>query len=174
MGMIRRGRKRRGATRNSLRSQAGVGKETLGGCRECHGETPRQERLFEVTEVGADVRFVERDGLHRRRRFMSDVGGRAGAARTFSEVWPFADLILQTKVRSAPQAAIPAKLACDQTKRVPDPLGEPRCRSLHSRHRFAAADPGLLIRRAFPDFRAVKSSILERNSLRIGEVFALL
>jgi hypothetical protein len=74
----------------------------------------------------------------------------------------------------APQAAIPAKLACDQTKRVPDPLGEPRCRSLHSRHRFAAADPGLLIRRAFPGFRAVKSSILERNSLRIGEVFALL
>src|SRR5882724_12596216 len=86
MGMIRRGRKRLGATRDSLRSQAGVGKETLGGCRECHGETPRHERLFEVTEVGADVRFVERDGLHRRRRFMSDVGGRAGAARTFSEV----------------------------------------------------------------------------------------
>jgi hypothetical protein len=102
MGMIRRGRKRLGATRDSLRSQAGVGKETLGGCRECHGETPRHERLFEVTEVGADVRFVERDGLHRRRRFMSDVGGRAGAARTFSEVWPFADLILQPKVRSAP------------------------------------------------------------------------
>jgi hypothetical protein len=67
--------------------------------------TPRHKRLFEVTEVGADVRFVERDGLHRRRRFMSDVGGRAGAARTFSEVWPFADLILQTKVRSAPEAA---------------------------------------------------------------------
>lgn len=110
MGMIRRGRKRLGATRDSLRSQAGVGKETLGGCRECHGETPRHERLFEVTEVGADVRFVERDGLHRRRRFMSDVGGRAGAgaARTFFEVWPFADLILQTKVRSAPSAAIPA------------------------------------------------------------------
>jgi hypothetical protein len=101
--MIRRGRKRLGATRDSLRPQAGVGKETLGGCRECHGETPRHERLFEVTEVGADVRFVERDGLHRRRRFMSDVGGRAGAARTFSEVWPFADLILQTKVRSARQ-----------------------------------------------------------------------
>jgi hypothetical protein len=103
MGMIRRGRKRLGATRDSLRSQAGVGKETLGGCRECHGETPRHERLFEVTEVGADVRFVERDGLHRRRRFMSDVGGRAGAARTFSEVraWPFADLILQPKFRFA-------------------------------------------------------------------------
>ena len=83
MGMIRRGRKRLGATRDSLRSQAGVGKETLGGCRECHGETPRHERLFEVTEVGADVRFEERDGLHRRRRFMSDVGGRAGAARTY-------------------------------------------------------------------------------------------
>jgi hypothetical protein len=107
MGMIRRGRKRLGATRDSLRSQAGVGKETLGECRECHGETPRHERLFEVTEVGADVRFVERDGLHRRRRFMSDVGGRAGAARTFSEVWPFADLILQPKVRFAPEAAFP-------------------------------------------------------------------
>ena len=109
MGMIRRGRKRLGATRDSLRSQAGVGKETLGGCRECHGETPRHERLFEVTEVGADVRFVERDGLHRRRRFMSDVGGRAGAARTFSEVraWPFADLILQPKFRFAPEAAVP-------------------------------------------------------------------
>jgi hypothetical protein len=59
-------------------------------------------------------------------------------------------------------------------KQVPDPLGEPRCRSLRSRHRFAAADPGPLIRRAFPDSRAIKSSILERNSLRIGEVFALL
>src|SRR5258707_11624289 len=108
MGIIRKGRKRLGATRDSLRSQAGVGKETLGGCRECHEETPRHERLFEVTEVGADVRFVERDGLHRRRRFMSDVGGRAGAARTFSEVrvWPFADLILQPKVRSAPEAAV--------------------------------------------------------------------
>src|SRR6266403_5156948 len=96
MGMIRRGRKRLGATRDSLRSQAGVGKETLGGCRECHGETPRHERLFEVTEVGADVRFVEQDGLHRRRRFMSDVGGRAGAARTFSEVraWHFSDVAL--------------------------------------------------------------------------------
>ncbi len=104
MGMIRRGRKRLGATRDSLRSQAGVGKETVGGCRECHGEMPRHERLFEVTEVGADVRFVERDGLHRRRRFMSDVGRRAGAARTFSEVraWPFADLILQPKFRFAP------------------------------------------------------------------------
>jgi hypothetical protein len=111
MGMIRRGRKRLGATRDSLRSQAGVGKETLGGCRECHGETPRHERLFEVTEVGADVRFVERDGLHRRRRFMSDVGGRAGAARTFSEVraWPFADLILQPKFRFAPRAASEGK-----------------------------------------------------------------
>jgi hypothetical protein len=47
-------------------------------------------------------------------------------------------------------------------------------RSLHSRHRGAAADPGPLIRRALLDIRAVKSSILERNSLRIGEVFALL
>jgi hypothetical protein len=49
-------------------------------------ETLRHERLFEVTEVGADVRFVERDGLHRRRRFMSGVGGRAGAVRTFFKV----------------------------------------------------------------------------------------
>jgi hypothetical protein len=41
----------------------------------------------------------------------------------------------------------------------------------HSRHRGAAAGPGPLIRRALLE---VKSSILERNSLRIGEVFALL
>ena len=41
-------------------------------------------------------------------------------------------------------------------------------------HRFAAADPGPVIRRALLDIWAVKSSILERNSLRIGEVFALL
>jgi hypothetical protein len=46
--------------------------------------------------------------------------------------------------------------------------------SLHSRYRFAAADPGPLIRRALLDICAVKSSILERSSLRIGEVFALL
>jgi hypothetical protein len=73
-------------------------------------ETPRHERLFEVTEVGADIRFVERDGLHRRRRFMSDVGGRADAAQTFSEVrvWRFADSFLQSKDRSAPTAAIPS------------------------------------------------------------------
>ena len=59
--------------------------------------------------MGADVRFVERDGLHRRRRFMSDVGGRAGAAQTFSEVrvWRFADLFLQLKVRSAPTPDVP-------------------------------------------------------------------
>src|SRR5712672_903717 len=101
MGMIRRGRKRLGATRDSLRSQVGVGKETLGGCRECHGETPRHERLFEVTEVGADVRFVERDGLHRRRRFMSDV---SGPQAQLERLWPLADLFLQPKVRSAPQA----------------------------------------------------------------------
>ena len=43
-----------------------------------------------------------------------------------------------------------------------------------SRHRGAAADPGPVIRRALLDIRALKSSILERNSLRIGEVFALL
>ena len=40
---------------------------------------------------------------------MSDVGGRAGAARTFSEVWPFAGLILQPRVRSAPEAVIRSK-----------------------------------------------------------------
>jgi hypothetical protein len=50
----------------------------------------------------------------------------------------------------------------------------PRCHSRHWRHRGAAADPGPLIRRVLLDIRAVKSSILERNSLRIGEVFALL
>jgi hypothetical protein len=44
---------------------------------------------------------------------------------------------------------------------------------LHSRHRAAAADRGPLIRRALLDIRAVKSSILERNVLRIGDVFAL-
>jgi hypothetical protein len=41
-----------------------------------------------------------------------------------------------------------------------------RRHNLHSRHRGAVADPGPLIRR--------KSSILERNSLRTGEVLALL
>jgi hypothetical protein len=50
----------------------------------------------------------------------------------------------------------------------------PRCHSLHSRHRGAAADPGPLIGRASLDIRSVNSSILERNSLRIGEVFELL
>ena len=104
MGMIRKGRKRLGATRDSLRSQAGVGKETLGGCRESHGETPRDERLFEVTEVGADVRFVERDGLHQRRRFMLEL---ADAQAQFERLWPLADLFLQPKVRSAPEAAGP-------------------------------------------------------------------
>ena len=60
-------------------------------------------------------------------------------------------------------------------------LGSKVCRgppvhrpSLHSRYRFAAADPGPLVRRALLDICAVKSSILERSSLRIGEVFALL
>jgi len=38
----------------------------------------------------------------------------------------------------------------------------------------AGADPGRLIRRALLDIGAVKSPILERNSLSIGEVFALL
>jgi RNA-directed DNA polymerase len=46
--------------------------------------------------------------------------------------------------------------------------------SLHVRHRFGATDPGPVIRRALLDIWAVKSSILERSSLRIGEVFALL
>jgi hypothetical protein len=45
--------------------------------------------------------------------------------------------------------------------------------SLHCRHRGAAADPGPLIRRPLLEIRAVKSSILERNVLRIGDVFAL-
>ena len=49
-----------------------------------------------------------------------------------------------------------------------------RRHNLHSRHRGAAADPGPLIGRASLDIRSVKSSILERNSLRIGEVFELL
>jgi len=104
MGMIRKGRKRLGATSDSPRSQAGVGKETLGGCRECHGETPRHELLFEATEVGADVRFVERDGLHQRRRFMLEL---ADAQAQFERLWPLADLFLQPKVRSAPEAAGP-------------------------------------------------------------------
>ena len=55
----------------------------------------------------------------------------------------------------------------------PDPATEMR-RRLPSRHRGAAADPGPLIRRASLDIRSVNSSILERNSLRIGEVFELL
>jgi hypothetical protein len=49
-----------------------------------------------------------------------------------------------------------------------------RRHNLHSRHRGAVADPGPLIRRALLDIPAVNSSILETNSLRIGEVFALL
>ena len=42
-----------------------------------------------------------------------------------------------------------------------------------SRHRGVAADSGPLIRRALLDTRVVRSSILERNILRIGDVFAL-
>jgi hypothetical protein len=55
--------------------------------------------------VAADVRFVERDGFIDA-VVMSDVGGRVGAARTFSEVRarPFADLILRPKFRFAPEA----------------------------------------------------------------------
>ena len=59
-----------------------------------------------------------------------------------------------------------------QTKQ-PYLFGEPRCRSLRSRHRGAAADPGPLVRSALLDVRAVRSSILERNVRRIGDVFAL-
>jgi hypothetical protein len=53
------------------------------------------------------------------------------------------------------------------------PEEQARLHNLHSRHRGAAADPGPLIWRALLDIRAVKSSILERNVLRIGDVFAL-
>ena len=65
--------------------------------------------------MGADVQFVERDGLCRRHGFMSDIGGSAGAARTFSEVraWPFADLFLQPKVRSAARSG---RSIADRTK----------------------------------------------------------
>ena len=49
----------------------------------------------------------------------------------------------------------------------------PRWPGLRSHHRGAAADPGPLIPRASLDIRAVKSSILERNVFRIGDVFAL-
>jgi hypothetical protein len=52
----------------------------------------------------------------------------------------------------------------DEQASLPDP---------HSPHRGAAADHGLLIRRPLLEIRAVKSSILERNVLRIGDVFAL-
>ena len=54
------------------------------------------------------------------------------------------------------------------------PMFAERMRSAPAIHRFAAADPDPVIRRALLDVRAVNSSILERNSLRIGEVFALL
>jgi hypothetical protein len=53
------------------------------------------------------------------------------------------------------------------------PEEKARCPGLHSRHRAAAADRVPLIRRALLDIRAVKSSILERNVVRIGDVFAL-
>ena len=74
----------------------------------------------------------------------------------------------------APKRPFPQSWLLTQTKQVPDPFGEPHCRSLQSLYRFAAADPGSLIRRALLDICAVNSSILERSSLRIGEVFALL
>jgi hypothetical protein len=63
---------------------------------------------------------------------------------------------------------VPDRLATDECQR-----SKPRCLGLHCRHRGAAADPGPLIRRALLEIRAVKSSILERNVLRIGDVFAL-
>ena len=44
---------------------------------------------------------------------------------------------------------------------------------LHSRHRGAAADPGPLIGRTLLDMPVVKSSILERKVLRIGDLLAL-
>jgi hypothetical protein len=56
---------------------------------------------------------------------------------------------------------------------APNTKSRPRCHSLPSRHRGATADLGPLIRRALLDIRGVKSSILERNVLRIGDVFAL-
>jgi hypothetical protein len=70
-----------------------------------------------------------------------------------------------------------------QTGHVPDLVwrlairrqrSRPRCPGMHPRHRGAAADPGPLIWRALLDIGAVKSSILERNVLRIGDLFALL
>ncbi len=71
--------------------------------------------------------------------------------------------------RRTPQTDMCARSVWRLTIRVP----EERYHNLHSRHRGAAADPGPLIRRALLDIRAVKSSILERNVLRIGDVFAL-
>ena len=44
---------------------------------------------------------------------------------------------------------------------------------LHFRHSGAAADPGPLIPRTLLEIRAIKSSILERNIFRIGDVFDL-
>src|SRR5258707_12217364 len=51
--------------------------------------------------------------------------------------------------------------------------GRPCWHSLHSRHRGVATDPGPLIGRALSE-RGVRSSILERKSLRIADLFALL
>ena len=53
------------------------------------------------------------------------------------------------------------------------PENRPRCSGLHCRYRAAAAGAGPLIRGALLDTRVIKSSILERNILRIGDVFAL-
>jgi hypothetical protein len=46
--------------------------------------------------------------------------------------------------------------------------------NLRPRHRGAEAAPAPRIQSALLDIPALKSSILVRNSLRIGEVFALL
>jgi hypothetical protein len=90
---------------------------------------------------------------------------------------------LQDCMLSRTPPMMPMILLATQTRYVPDrrlatndpmPEEQARCHSLHSRHRGAAADPSRLIRRASVDIRSVNSSILERNSLRIGEVFELL
>src|SRR5260370_39001404 len=53
------------------------------------------------------------------------------------------------------------------------PENRPRCSGLHCRYRAAAAGAGPLIRGALLDTRVIKSSILERTILRIGDGFAL-
>ena len=81
------------------------------------------------------------------------------------------------------EALLVLRFPVTQTRHVPDAVwrltircqrSRLRCASPQSRHRGAAADPGPFIGRASLDIRSVNSSILERNSLRIGEVFELL